>query len=394
MEQTSLAAASLSQRRRTIETQWSRFVAGSPFLKGADIREDIMSSWQRSAQFITPRQGHAPAEDEYSAAHRWQESLLRQAAQREQEQMMQLAREGDLVAAIADPSGRLLWTFSSSHMRPRAESVNFTAGGLWDEHSVGTNAVGLCMKLKHSVTVFSSEHYLPFVHDWVCYAAPITHPQSGEIVGILDMSTTWNRHTPLGQAAVTELARSIGRCLPQNLPRAELEIHALGQPRILFRGKPMNLPMRQVEILCLLALNPQGLTLEGFHAALYGDLPVSTATLKSELSHLRRLLDGQIGSRPYRLQIPVWADFIHVWQTLRQQQSQEAFSLYRGSFLPQSESPEIEEWRHCIDAVMGKALDSCQDPSVLMEKLCHSTSGSELVRERLEELVSRPRRLW
>ena len=196
---------------------------------------------------------------------------------------------------------------------------------------------------------------------------------------------------PLGQAAVTELARAIGRCLPQHLPRAELEIHALGQPRILFRGKPLNLPMRQVEILCLLALNPQGLTLEGFHAALYGDLPVSTTTLKAELSHLRRLLDGQIGSRPYRLQMPVWADFIHVWQALRQQQSNEAFSLYRGSFLPHSVSPELEEWRHCIDAVMGQALDSCRDPTMLMDKLCNSTSGSELVRERLSELVVRQR---
>lgn len=387
MEQVHVAANNLSQRRNAIETQWNRFVTGSPSIKTDGIREDIMSSWQRSAQHIQPRQVHAPADDEYSTLQRWKESQLCLAAQREQEQMMQLANEGELVAAIADPQGRLLWTFSSRHMRSRAESVNFTAGGRWDEASVGTNAVGLALKLRRSVTVFSSEHYLPFVHDWVCYAAPITHPQSGEVVGILDMSTTWNRYTPLGQAAVTELARSIGRCLPQNLPRAELEIHALGQPRVLFRGKPLNLPMRQVEILCLLALNPQGLTLEGFHAALYGDLPVSTTTLKAELSHLRRLLDGKIGSRPYRLQMPVWADFIHVWQALRQQQGEAAFSLYRGSFLPQSASPELEEWRHCIDAVMGRALESCQDPHILMEKLCQSTSGSELVRERLAELM-------
>ena len=392
MEQVNLATGNLSQRRRSIETQWNRFVSGGSSLQNIGIRDDIMSSWQRSAQFIQPREVHAPADDAYTTLERWKEPLLCQAAQREQEQMMQLAKEGELVAAIADPQGRLLWTFSSRHMRSRAESVNFTAGGRWDENSVGTNAVGLALKLRRSVTVFSSEHYMPFVHDWVCYAAPIMHPQSGEVVGVLDMSTTWNRHTPLGQAAVTELARSIARCLPQHLPRAELEIHALGQPRVLFRGKPMNLPMRQIEILCLLALNPQGLTLEGFHAALYGDLPVSTTTLKAELSHLRRLLDGQIGSRPYRLQIPIWADFIHVWQALRQQQSSEAFSLYRGSFLPQSESPELEEWRHCIDAVMGKALDSCQDPSLLMDKLCSSTSGSELVRERLSELVSRPAR--
>ena len=380
----------LSERRHAIESQWNRFVTGSPLRQADSVRDDIVSSWERSAQYIKPRQHFAPADDEYTTSQLWKESLLRDAAQREQEQMMQLANEGELVAAIADPSGRLLWTFASRHMRKRAESVNFTAGGHWDERSVGTNAVGLSLKLRRSVTVFSSEHYLPFVHDWVCYAAPILHPQSGECLGILDMSTTWNRHTPLGQAAVTELARSIARCLPANLPKAELEVHALGQPRVMFRGKPLNLPQRHLEMLCLLILNPQGLSLEGFHAALYGDAPTSTATLKAELSHLRRMLDGQIGSRPYRLLTPFWADFVQVLQALRGQQTNEALSIYRGAFLPLSQSPEIEEWRNCIDAIMGKTLDSCRDPNVLMDKLCYCPSGSELVRERLTELLGSP----
>lgn len=169
MEHTSLATSDLSHRRRTIENQWNRFVTssttGSNFPKTDDIRDDIMSSWQRSAQFIKPRQFHAPADDEHTAITRWKESLLCQAAQREQEQMMQLAKEGSLVVAIADPQGRLLWTFASNHMRKRAENVNFTTGGRWDEHSVGTNAVGLSLKLRRSVTVFSCEHYLPFIHD-------------------------------------------------------------------------------------------------------------------------------------------------------------------------------------------------------------------------------------
>jgi hypothetical protein len=383
---TGVTTGNLTQRRRAIESQWGEFVSGS--VPSAGIHPDIASSWQRSAQHLQPQRHHAPADDEYIALQRWQASQLHHATQPEQTQIMQLANEGDLVAAIADPQGNLLWTFASRHMRKRAETVNFKAGGHWDEPSVGTNAVGLSLKLGRSVTVFSSEHYLPFVHDWVCYAAPITHPQSGEVLGVLDISTTWNRHTPLGQAAVSEFARAIASRIPLAAPRAELCIHALGQPRMVYRGKTLNLAQRQIEILCLLALNPQGLTLEAFHAALYGDLPVSPTTLKAELSHLRHLLDGQIGSRPYRLQVSVWADFIHVWQSLRQKQPQAALDLYRGSFLPQSESPELAEWRHCIDAVMGKAVAACQDPSRLIEKLCHSTSGSELVRERLGELMT------
>lgn len=377
----------LIQRRNVTDTQWSRFITGSTSLREGLLRPDIVSSWRRCASRLNPQHDHVPADDSYTVNSRWKDSPLRSAAQQEREQIMQLAREGSLVAAIADPQGHLLWTFASQHMQSRAESVNFIAGGHWSEEAAGTNAIGLALKLGSATTVFSSEHYLPFVHDWVCYASPIVHPQTGQVVGVLDISSTWNHHTPLGQAAVCELARSIAKRLPVWQPCAELEIHALGQPRVVFRGKDQHVSQRQLEILCLLALNPQGLTLESFHAALYGDVPISTSTLKAELSHLRRLLDGQIGSRPYRLLMPVWADFVDIWQVLRSGRLDDAFSLYRGTFLPQSESPELEEWRYCVEAVMSRALDSCGDFSVMMDKMCQGSMGSELVRGRLAELI-------
>lgn len=389
-----ISRSSLVKRRKMIEAEWNQLAAGCYDFSTDSVRGDIMGSWQRSLQAVAAQQGQAPVDDAYLTSRLWKESLIRQAAEREQAQIIQLAREGELVAAIADASGRLLWTYASQHMQARAEAVNFTAGGRWDERSVGTNAVGLSLSLKSAVTVFSSEHYQSFVHDWVCYAAPIIHPQSGECVGILDLSTTWKRHTPLGQAAVTELARSIASCLPSHLPRAELEVYALGQPRVLFRGKPLALPQRYLEMLCLLLLNPQGLSLEAFHTALYSDAIASTATLKAEISHLRRALDGQIGSRPYRLLIPVWADFIQIWQALRERKTNEALALYRGSLMAQSDSPELNEWRHCIDVVMNQVLDACTEPNLLVDKICDNPAGSYWVRERLLELLAKPRLRW
>ncbi|MCB1620399.1 MAG: transcriptional regulator [Thiothrix sp.] len=380
----------LMQRRLWAERQWSRFISGRRLNLNSDLlNHDIAESWQRSATRLDPKdeQLTIPCADEYVAGQRWQDSILRLVAGQELDQLKQLAREGSLVAAVSDPQGCLLWTFASQHMRRRAESVNFIPGGHWDEHSAGTNAVGLSATLRCPATVFSSEHFLPLVHDWVCYAAPIMHPQSGEMLGVLDISTTWNYHTPLGQAAVKELARSIAGRLPEVLPRAELELHGLGAPRVVFRGRELHLSHRQLEILCLLALNPQGLTLDAFHAALYGDQPVSASTLKAELSHIRRMLDGQVGSRPYRLMVPVWADFIDIWQSLRQHRTQDAIGIYRGSFLPFSTSPELEEWRNCIDAVMGRALHDCDDFAILTGKMCNGAPGSELVRERLENLT-------
>ncbi len=377
----------LSQRRDKIETQKSEFVATGSVRKNNYVPQEILSSWKRSAASIKPSPISAPLDD-YEVSHLWQESPLSIAAKHQQDNMKQLTREGELVVAIADPQGRLLWTYASNHMQRRAEALNFTAGGHWDERSVGTNAVGLSLNLKKAVTVFSAEHYLPVVNDWVCYAAPIIHPQSGECVGVLDMSTTWRRHTPLGQAAVNDFARSIARALPMNLPRAELEIFALGEPYIRLHSRKIKLPLRQIEILCLLALNPEGLSLEHLHAVLYGDASVSPATLKAEVSHLRHMLGGAIGSRPYRLMMPVWGDFLHIWEVLHQQKSNEAISLYRGAFLSQSKSPELEEWRYCISAVIEQAIESCSDPRMLIEKLRDNTSRSGLVRERLIDLLT------
>lgn len=377
----------LIQRRHSLDRQWQRFVSGRENAVRKSVGDTIISSWKRCWPHVNVKADVVPAVERHELTHRWKNSPLRLAARQERDTLTQLAREGSLVAAIADPQGNLLWTYASQHMQKRAESVNFIAGGRWGERTAGTNAVGLSLAIRKPSTVFSSEHYLPFVHDWVCYASPIIHPRSGELLGVLDISTTWNHHTPLGQAAVCELARSIANRLPDKKPQAELEIFALGSPKVVFRGKAQRVSQRQLEILCLLALNPQGMSLEVFHAALYGDARVSPSTLKAELSHLRRMLDGQIGSRPYRLLGSVWGDFIQIWQALRSNNPDEAIALYRGSFMPQSVSPELVEWHHCVEAVMGQLMGSCADFTVLMDKMCHGSTGSALVRERLAELI-------
>lgn len=378
----------LSQRRNAIERQRSNFQLNRHTPTSSNISKDILLSWQRSAEVYKRLPQHAPIDDEYLTSSLWKESPLSTAVKSEQRNLEQLAKEGQMVAAIADPCGRLLWTHSSNYMRKFAENLNFTAGGHWNEQTMGTNAVGLSLKLKQAVTVFSSEHCLPFVQDWVCYAAPIIHPKSGECIGALDISTTWNKHTPLGQAATQQLANSIAQCLPKENHRAELEIHALGQPKIIYQGEQIYLPPRQLEILCLLVLSPDGLSLQRLHSALYGDANVSISTLKAEVSHLRSLFDGQIGSRPYHLIMPVWADFIHIWDSLRKKNTNEAMSTYRGAFLPKSESPEIEEWRYCIDAVMNQAIYECENPDELISNIQKNLSGSILIRERLIEILS------
>jgi hypothetical protein len=383
--------ASLEQRRRQTRSAWNRFTDGD-HRAGSDVAEAIGESWKRSAEHVSPALDRAPLADRKQVARLWDESQIRRSACELLGEIIHIADEGSLIAAISDPDGCLLWTHASGPMREAANRVNFAPGGCWSESAAGTNAVGIALALQEPATVFSTEHFAACMHDWACYAAPILHPASGELLGVLDFSTAWKRHTPLGQNAASDFARSIARQLPDRPQRAELEIQALGVPRVLFRGEEIHVSKRQLEILCLLILNPRGLSLGAFHAALYGDAPISMSTLKAELSHLRNLLEGRIGSRPYRLQLSTWADFVTLWRVLKDKKAEKALKLYRGPFLPSSSSPELGEWRDCIDAVMNRVVSSCQDSDLLVGSLTREIQGSDLVRERLRELAGKERK--
>lgn len=375
----------LKQRKELVESQWHRFLQKKA-VNAPEIPQRICASWLRSQSFVPTQTSNVRLEDPYETEFRWHESPIHECAQRELAKLTDIVSEGELVAAISDATGRLLWTYASRHMQDRAGDVNFIAGGQWGEQSAGTNAVGLCLITHEPVTVFSAEHFRSTLHDWVCYAAPIIHPQTGALVGTLDLSSTWDRHTPLGQAAIEQMAKSIASNLPAHQPQAELELYMLGQPRVIYKGVALHLSLRHYEILCLLALNPRGLSLDALHAALYGDEPITKSTLKSEISTLRSLLGGSIASRPYRLDIGCRADFVELWSAINNKRLNLAFSLYQGGLLTSSNSPEVEQWRHCIDAIMGKSLDSCDDFGMML-KQCHLDAG-ELVRERLLELAN------
>ncbi len=221
------------------------------------------------------------------------------------------------MVAVTDPGARILWTHGGSVMRRNAEKVNFVPGGRWDEASVGTNALDLALRLDRTATVYSAEHFSSCVHDWVCYAAPVHDPRTGQQLGVLDLSTTWDRAHPIGPAMARALAllmerevRPAGTGAPCGPPgtgpgRGLLDLRLLGRAGAWLHGRPLRITRRQTEILALLALSPEGLDLGELHARLYGDRPVSPATLKAELSQLRAVLGGRLTSRPYRIDLPV-----------------------------------------------------------------------------------------
>ena len=258
--------------------------------------------------------------------------------------------------------------------------VNFVPGGRWDEASVGTNALDLALRLDRAATVYSAEHFSSCVHGWVCWAAPVHDPGTGRQLGVLDLSTTWDRSHPIGMATAQALARLLAREARTAVVAAAahhtvsscaglLELKLLGQPSARLNGVGLRLTRRQIEILGLLALNSDGLDLCDLHARLYGDRPVSKGTLKAEMSQLRAALGGRLESRPYRIGLDVRCDVTDVLHRLRAGDVLGATERYGGELLPGTESPALAEFGNFVTVALRNALLADPHPAAVQRYL-------------------------
>jgi hypothetical protein len=92
------------------------------------------------------------------------------------------------VLVVTDADGVILWREGSARVRLRADELGFTEGARWTEATVGTNAIGTALAEAAPVQLFSAEHFEQVQHPWYCTAAPIHHPTTGELLGVVDVS--------------------------------------------------------------------------------------------------------------------------------------------------------------------------------------------------------------
>ncbi len=390
----------LQTRRLDAVRAWVSFVEHGDRARGL-VRPEILRSWERSAPAVGIDVSEAPLADEADTRSYWRDSPLQVAVERVESELRRTAEDGDLVVAVTDPETRILWTYGGRVMRRKAESVNFVAGGRWDDTSVGTNALDLANRTDAPSMVFSAEHYAEIVHNWVCWAAPVHDPVTGEQLGVIDLSTTWERTHPIGLATARVLARLIETAMPDSRQRPEsagtgthevpgLDLTLLGAAEARLDGRRLLLNRRQTEVLALLALHPAGLSLEQLHALLYGDQAVTFSTLKAEVSHLRSALDGQLASRPYRLMMPVTVDVNEVLRLLRTGQVRAAVAAYGGDLMPGTESPALGELAEVVAVAVREALLADPQPQAVARYTELAPHDTEVIEVCLAVIGDRP----
>ncbi|HKC75504.1 MAG TPA: GAF domain-containing protein, partial [Chloroflexota bacterium] len=155
-------------------------------------RPIILDSWRRCrALHVDPMLRFAP----YAIAHdaqlreRWEANAqLMQAARPVMHQLADLLADSGYVVVLTDAAGCILTLIGDRCVRRRLARIDFVPGGSWSEAAAGTNAIGTALADGHLVQLMASEHYCDGWTNLTCTAAPIHHPVTSQIIGVLDVT--------------------------------------------------------------------------------------------------------------------------------------------------------------------------------------------------------------
>jgi transcriptional regulator of acetoin/glycerol metabolism len=231
------AATSPMVRATQLRHSWEHFL-GDGRLEA--VRAPIADSWQRSyAAGVDPSAGQvAPAladADETSA--RWQVHPLATAAALILDCLGPVAAEAGQLIVVSDAEGMLLWIDGPPGVRrDAAESMNFTEGAGWSEIGAGTNAIGTALAADHAVQVFAAEHFNEVVQEWTCSAAPIHDPDTGRLLGIVDLTGKMGTVHPYSFGCAVATAQAVESHLRWRMGERDARLRARYEHRIASSG--------------------------------------------------------------------------------------------------------------------------------------------------------------
>lgn len=155
-------------------------------------RPIILSSWQRcNVLQVNPARRYAPlavARESQLQNLRGANEILVRATRSVMDHLTDFLAASGYVVVLSDAKGRLLDVIGDATIRRRLARIDFVPGGDWSEAAAGTNAIGTALADGHGVQLMAAEHYCDGWQDLTCTAAPIRHPFTGEVMGILDVT--------------------------------------------------------------------------------------------------------------------------------------------------------------------------------------------------------------
>jgi signal transduction histidine kinase len=163
-------------------------------------RSIILDSWLRcNAMQVNPSRRFAPlaiARDAQLQNLHEANDLLMRATHSVLGRLTDFLADSGYVVVLSDAKGCLLVVIGDAAIRRRLARIDFIPGGNWSEGAAGTNAIGTAIADGHVVQLMAAEHYCDGWQDLTCTAAPIRHPLTGEVIGVLDVTGNYRLIRP------------------------------------------------------------------------------------------------------------------------------------------------------------------------------------------------------
>jgi GAF domain len=144
--------------------------------------------------------------------------------------LVSIADEAMHVMLVTDAEGVILWRDGAAALLHPADGVGLAPGTRWSEEAIGTNAMGTTLAVDAPVQIHSAEHLVRTYHAWTCAAAPVHDPDTGTILGAIDISGPLHTMHP----ALVQLVSATAQ-LAENQLRVRL---AIADERLRVRNMP------------------------------------------------------------------------------------------------------------------------------------------------------------
>jgi sigma-54 dependent transcriptional regulator, acetoin dehydrogenase operon transcriptional activator AcoR len=197
----------------------SLFLVDEPVVPGV-VREPILASWTRSRLWQV-RPDHLDLRFEGGD----DDTILTRAAEPVLRGIADLFATEPVSLILCDADGVVLSRRTGdSGLEQHLNRVWLAPGFSYAEQLVGTNGIGTALEARGPAQVFGHEHYVEHLEELACAGAPIRHPVSGRVLGVIDL-TCWQRDAgPLLVATTGTLTRSIEQSLLEQSGERELAV--------------------------------------------------------------------------------------------------------------------------------------------------------------------------
>lgn len=221
----------------TLRRSRDRLLVDGELVEGARaaVKSTVRASWERCRDLQVDAESPTPGFHAGAG-----ESVLARVAGPILDQLGHELVGEPVVIILTDATGVVLARRGGDRpLHHQLDKVFLAPGFVYSESQMGTNGIGTALESGRTTLIEGGEHFADSLSRFACAGAPIKHPMTGQLLGVLDITSMVETNNALLTAFAKLSARRISQAMLDNasvLERALLEDYYLASQH---SGRPV-----------------------------------------------------------------------------------------------------------------------------------------------------------